>query len=195
MTRTEIEAKFYLSDLAAFRAHLAALPVAPLSDRCFERNLRFDTPDRRLSAAGQVLRLRQDQRVSLTYKQRTPSPSTRVELEFEVSDIETASQLLQALGYQVVMMYEKYRQRLSYREVEIMLDELPFGNFVEVEAPSLAALSSACAELGLAWNRRVEDSYMEIHAALGSGRRDARFDDPAPGDAASLGYLSGYPAA
>jgi hypothetical protein len=69
-------------------------------------NLRFDTPDGRLTRSLQVLRLRQDTLADLQGSRGYGrGVHARRELEFTVSDFEAARALLSA-GYQVSLMYE-----------------------------------------------------------------------------------------
>jgi adenylate cyclase class 2 len=135
-------------------------------------NLRFDTPARDLAAARQVLRLRKDREARLTFK----GPQTagaevndRQEIEFSVGDFGAARRLLKALGYEVSAMYEKYRTTYALRDAEIVLDELPFGNFVEIEGPGAGAIRKAADELGLRWERRSGDSYLSLFERLRAG--------------------------
>ncbi|MEE8120642.1 MAG: hypothetical protein V3T55_03880 [Anaerolineales bacterium] len=43
-----------------------------------------------------------------------------------------------------------------------MLDELPFGCFVEIEGPSIESIRQISDQLGLPWERRVQESYLEL---------------------------------
>jgi adenylate cyclase class 2 len=173
--RREIEAKFNLQTFEEIRRKLQAVDARLLTPRSFERNLRFDTPDRSLHASHQVLRLRLDSRVFLTYKQ-SHSPERRTEIEFEVVDAEAARLFLEALGFEVVFAYEKYRETFAYQNTLIALDELPFGRFVEVEGPSLERVEHTSKELNLAWDERVPQGYMEIFEQLRQ-RRSLPFQD------------------
>lgn len=162
-SHTETEIKLWASDLAAVAARLAALGAQLHSPRTAERNLRYDRSDGSLSAQGQVLRLRQDAAVRLTYKApHGDDPHTRTELEIGVSDFETTHQLLQALGYHVAWRYEKFRTTYWLDACEIVLDELPFGDFVEVEGGSITALEAVITRLGMADAPRFTQSYSEL---------------------------------
>jgi len=39
------------------------------------------------------------------------------------------------------MMYEKYRTTFTIGSLEVVLDELPYGNFVEIEGPIVKAFN------------------------------------------------------
>ena len=88
--------------------------------------------------------------------------SVRQELEVEVSDFETTRHLLEALGYEVAVMYEKYRTMYKLDVVDVVLDEMPYGTFIEIEGPDAASIQVAAAVMGLNWNARCGESYLAI---------------------------------
>jgi adenylate cyclase class 2 len=169
MKDQEIEVKFFIADLAAIEQRLQALGAQLLQPRVHEVNLRFDTPDGELSRQFQVLRLRQDDAARLTYK----GPSSfqdgvrlRQEIEFTVGDFEAARRLLEALGYHVALMYEKFRTTYELEGVHITLDKMPYGNFIEIEGPDPASIRHINEQLGLDWEQRVPESYTMIFERL-----------------------------
>lgn len=134
---TETEAKLYVPDLDEVRAKLETLGAHLSAPRVFERNVRYDTLDEKLRAKNGVLRLRQDTRIRLTFKdgERVAGEhgTTRFEAEVEVSDFDVMEVILGKLGYFRFMVYEKYRTTYELHGTEVTLDEMPYGNFVEVE--------------------------------------------------------------
>ena len=175
----EIEAKFYLQDLAAFRQRLLSAGAILTQPRVKETNLRFDTPQRDLSKKAQVLRLRQDEAAHLTFKGPGAIEGgvlARQEIEFEVSDFAAARRFLEALGYHVFTTYEKVRESFTLAAVQVSLDEMPFGLFTELEGPSPEAIRSLAESLGLVWERRITVSYLELFAQL-KARLALPFDD------------------
>src|SRR4030042_1840381 len=158
----EIEAKFWVTDLAEFRVRLLAAGGGVVTSRQLEHNERFDTPDGRLRRSGEVLRLRHDQRRTLTFKRALASPEVRTEIEIEVHDLTAARELLLSLGYIPLFVYEKFREILALDDTLVMLDELPFGTFVEIEGPSLEAIGRAPARLGLDWTRRAHPRHLSL---------------------------------
>ncbi len=161
----ELEVKYRVADLAALQARLEALGAALLQPRTFERNLRFDTPAGDLARSYRVLRLRQDTAARLTYKgpgEERSGARLRREIEFEVSDFTAAWHLLEALGYRVRVRYEKYRAVYRLGEVLVMLDELPYGDFAELEGEHPADLREASRRLGLRWEARLPESYLAL---------------------------------
>ena len=158
----EIEVKFYLRHLEDIRKRLIAHGVRLKSDRLLERNLRFDTLGRELAGKKHVLRLRQANRATLTFKRPLGQVETREEFEIEIDDFESGRKILEALDYTVTAIYEKYRETYQIGSIQVMLDELPFGCFVEIEGPSIESIRQLCDQLGLPWERRVQASYLEL---------------------------------
>jgi adenylate cyclase class 2 len=91
---------------------------------------------------------------------------SRQELEFTVSDFETSRHFLEALGYEVSVMYEKYRATYTLDGVLVTLDEMPYGNFAEIEGPDGASIRKTAEVLGLDWERRILDSYIMLFDRL-----------------------------
>ena len=161
----EKEVKFYINNLAALRERLIALGALQVQARTREINYRFDTPDLSLSKTGRALRLRQDQKCILTFKGPTSLEDgvrVRAEYEVEVSDIENAQAILTGLGYIQTVIYEKYRAAYHYNDLEITLDELPYGNFSEIEGTDSAAIQAAARVLALNWEACIQASYLEL---------------------------------
>ena len=181
-TCKELEAKFYLVDLAGLQKTLERLSAALVQPRTYERNLRFDTPDGFLTQSAQVLRLRKDTANRLTYKgpgEVQEGVSMRTEIEFTVGSFENAQKLLEALGYQVSMIYEKNRTVYDLNGVFVTLDEMPFGNFAEIEGVDGASIRAVCEQIGLMWKLRTLQSYAQLFQVvkqnLGLTLRDLTF--------------------
>ena len=179
----EVEVKLHTPDLESVKRALDAAGATPLKPRVFERNLRYDSADGTLMAAGIVLRLRQDEAVKLTYKADASMERgivSRFEAEIEVSDFETMDVILKRLGYVVALVYEKYRTTYALDGAEIVLDELPYGNFSEIEGDA-ATIERVIEALGLSGARRMTGSYVElfwdVKARLGLDLRDCTFDN------------------
>ncbi len=158
----EIEVKYCLRHLKDVRERLIALNGRLKNNRLLERNLRFDTPDQELAGKNHVLRLRQDSRATMTFKRPLGQVETREEFEIEIDDFETGCKLLDALGYTITAVYEKRRETYQIDPNLVMLDELPFGCFVEIEGPSIESIRQMSERLDLPWERRVQASYLEL---------------------------------
>lgn len=160
----ETEVKIHVQDLDAIRQLLETLGAQQTTARVFERNVRYDSSDKSLTSRGLVLRLREDTTVSLTYKSAGSAERgvvTREELEVEVSDFAAMEAILGKLGYQPYMIYEKYRTTYAVEGAEIMLDELPYGDFIEVEG-EFDVIEALLERLGLQDAERREHSYTKL---------------------------------
>lgn len=167
--KIEQEVKFYLGNLDLLEERLNLLGAELIQPRTYERNLRFDTPDRRLSSAYQVLRLRLDAQVRLTYKGASDpngDVSARQEIEVVVSDLKAAREILEALGFEVITVYEKFRAAYQLLNCEVSLDDMPFGHFCEIEGPDGDSIHACALALGLDWEARSKLSYLALFAAL-----------------------------
>jgi adenylate cyclase class 2 len=179
----ETEAKFYVRNREALTRRLASVPASKLQARTLEVNLRFDNPRGDFQRENRVLRLRRDEAARLTYKEGTRAVDgalTRREIEVGVDDFDAARDFIQALGFQVVFIYEKYRTTYELDGAQIMLDELPYGDFVEIEG-MLPALRPVATKLNLNWDKAVAASYHElferIKTAQALGFRDLSFEN------------------
>jgi adenylate cyclase class 2 len=191
----EIEAKFWVGHPNLLRQRGLDLGATPCGPRQLERNWRFDNGQREMQASGSVLRLRQDDRLRLTFKAPGPTPEIRQEIEVELIGFEQAMTLLAGLGYRPFFIYEKMRETLQLGQTQIMLDELPYGFFVEIEGPSLSEVQRVSQALGLDWPKRVGASYLALFEAVRQAASltasDATFDALADFDTTSLGALIG----
>jgi adenylate cyclase class 2 len=140
-----------------------------IQERMLETNIRFDLPDGGLRSEGRVLRLRQDTNARLTYKGAGTNDQgvlSRTEIEFVVDDFERAKQFIEALGYQKFLYYEKYRGTYEFNECHIMLDELPFGNFVEIEGETVETIQAIAKDLNLKWETAIATGYHVLFERL-----------------------------
>ncbi|MFL6469105.1 MAG: class IV adenylate cyclase [Pyrinomonadaceae bacterium] len=144
-----------------------------------EENILFTNDD--LFQNRSFVRIRKTARRSLiTFKQRKETVSNakhQVEHETEVKDAETARTIFESIGLRAVLVYEKRRKTYKFRGTEVVLDELPFGLFVEIEGP-LTAIAEAEMFLGLEELEIEPETYPRLTAKLGKKNGDiieARF--------------------
>ncbi len=180
----EIEIKLRIPDAPPILAALAEQGFLLTQPREHEDNLLFDTPDLSLRRAGKLIRIRATRgRGILTFK----GPSVpgarhkqREEIETEVCDPAQFQRILEALGYQIVFRYEKYRSEYS-RPGEpgvVTLDETPIGIFLELEgAPEW--IDRTAAALGFHESDYITASYGSLYLRhreeTGSSSRDMVF--------------------
>ena len=165
MSEQEIEVKLYVRDLKKIELRLHDLKAQLIQPRVHEINFRYDLPDESLRAKGQVLRLRRDTNVILTYK----GPSniidgvfSRTELETTIGDLKIAQRILEALGYVQILSYEKYRVIYEINDCHIMLDELPYGDFVEIEGSDASNIRKMTLIMGLNFEAAIGAGYARI---------------------------------
>lgn len=83
------------------------------------------------------LRLRKTDTVNtLTYKEKVVTNGDfkhQIEFETIVSDVDATEHIIEKLGYKLAVVYEKHRKTWQLGDVEIVLDELPFGYYMEIE--------------------------------------------------------------
>ena len=175
----ETEAKFYVLHLEEILGRIQDLQAPLIQPRVLETNVRFDLPDGSLTSHGKVLRLRQDTQARFTFKgagQNKSGVLDREEIEFVVEDAQKARQFLEALGYRKSAYYEKYRSTYDLDATLIMLDELPFGSFVEIEGETVEQIQSVAAKLGLHWDSAIPASYTALFEGIRS-RLQLSFQD------------------
>lgn len=118
----------------------------------------------------------------LTYKSRLAQPTGAgpmvkqlLEIEVEIGDFEQMQAILERLGFEMVFLYEKYRETFRLGETEVMLDELPYGCFVEIEG-EVGDIEQTAAQLGLSPAQRVPGTYLSLFEAV-RRRRGLPFRD------------------
>ena len=105
-----------------------------------------------LDQTAGIVRIRKTQdRSLLTFKRRVENQADvkqQVEYETEISDADAAVKIIAELGLKPRLVYEKKRKTWHMRRAEIVLDELPFGLFMEIEG-SITAIKETEMLLGI----------------------------------------------
>ncbi|MEO6390843.1 MAG: class IV adenylate cyclase [Pyrinomonadaceae bacterium] len=144
----EIEKKYRLTELEIGRLNdrLRELAAVDQGDE-FEENILFFGGA--LDPARTVLRLRKLKgRALLTYKERFPSDSAikhQREDESLVDDPDALVEILGALGFRPALVYEKRRRTWHVSGAEVVLDELPFGWYAEIEGDEASIIAAETA--------------------------------------------------
>lgn len=123
-----------------------------------------------LSDLNSVMRIRKTpERTILTFKKRLPGLSDvkqQIEEETEVADGEAMERVLAAIGITRKLVYEKRRRKWRFRATETVIDELPFGLFMEIEGP-LTAIREAEMLLEIDTLEAENKTYPRLTAELG----------------------------
>ena len=164
MEPLEIEVKYHLKDYRSIRGQIVAAGGIP-GGRALEINYRYDDQDETLRNRGELLRLRRDSRARLTFKSRPPVTysgfKTNTEYEVEVNDFDTMDQIIERLGFSRAQIYEKWRETFSLGNCELCIDNMPFGDFLEIEGDR-GDITRVSDILGFTFDRRITANYLEI---------------------------------
>lgn len=177
---TEIEKKYRVTEEGAGRVRASLRESGARAEgEEFEVNTIYEGNG--LDTSQCVLRLRRaGGGARLTFKERVAAGSgikRNREEETEVADADSAAAILEAVGFRPALVYEKRRETWRLGETEVVIDELPFGRFVEIEGEEIAILDAE-RQLGLSAAETVHESYPELTRAHGlkSGETvEARF--------------------
>lgn len=178
----EIEKKYRLTDAERVRVQerLRAVGAERVCEE-FEENTLYAGGN--LAERNRILRLRRvGERAILTYKERFPSTSAikrQREDETRVENGEAMSLILDALGFRPALVYEKRRETWKIGSVEVVLDELPFGFFMEIEGEESAIMETEKL-LSLEAVEAVGESYPQLtqqHGKRNGEMIEARFGE------------------
>jgi len=87
-------------------------------------------------------------------------------------------QIIQSLGYKLSVVYEKHRKTWHFLDVEVVLDELPFGVYMEIEG-EVDAISNAEKALGIRDLESEPRGYPRLAVRYGqvvAGVSESRFE-------------------
>ena len=178
----EIEKKYRLTkkDRRALEKRMRELGCEPKPIE-FEENTIYGGG--RLNFGGCALRLRRingNERAYLTFKRRLPGKSPikhQEEHEVTVADPDGLDWILNSLEFRPALVYEKRRTRWKVGAAKVVIDELPFGLFMEIEA-SVKEIKRVERLIEAEDLPAVNETYPTLTANLGKKRRgviEARF--------------------
>ena len=161
----EIEIKFALKDRNALVRRLHEIGAQRLYAETFEDNIVLDRRGE-LRTKGALLRVRKFGRYALaTFKGPLAfegGVKMRDEVQTGVESFELAIQLFDSLGYKPVFRYQKFREVWRIREVEVVLDRTPIGDYFEIEGP-LDVIRGVAEELGMNMDAGIRQSYADLY--------------------------------
>lgn len=165
------------------RRLLLELGAVPQGARFFEDNVVYDDEALTLTRAGRLLRLRRTdgpgRNAVLTWKEPVGDEEGRYkvrgETECRVDEPDSLDTILRRLGLGGIFRYQKYRSVFRFHqtegELEVLLDETPIGDFLELEGPP-GAIDACARRLGYGPDNYITLSYRGLQEALfeGTGR-------------------------
>jgi adenylate cyclase class 2 len=176
----EIEKKYRLP---ADRADILRLTLkdsgAEYAGKAFEENIIYggESLDRQTA----ILRIRTiEDKAILTFKRRIENISDikrQIEHESEFTNPTALMEILNLLGFVPKLIYEKRRETWSTYDTEIVIDELPFGLFMEIEGEE-TAIRETEVQLGINDLEAVMETYPQLTVRFGKnvdGIIEARF--------------------
>ena len=180
---TELECKIRVDSHEPIRRRLRDAR-AEYVGRVQEVNGIFDDAAFRLRKRGCGLRVRsitvldgEGPSATLTYKGPIQASAfkRREELEVSIGKADAASAILEALGFQRRILFEKRRESWRVGSLHVELDEVPtLGFFVEIEASTEDEIGSVMVQLGLEGEAHLARGYVSMLA----DRNDSSRGDP-----------------
>lgn len=136
----ETEIKFRVEDAEELGDRLRQAGFREETPRTFESNVLFDTPDRKMRARTEILRIRNYGGKWVITHKRLPDGRPgedvhkhRIETETEVGDGNVLADVFKSIGLVAAFRYEKWRSEWSDDEGHCVIDETPIGVFAELE--------------------------------------------------------------
>jgi len=167
--RVEIEIKLRCPSVAEALRRLKKVRAKVQQKRHFEQNSLYDDGARSLQRRGDLLRLRRCQGVKgafLTYKgpppRHLPGAKVRTEIEVLIDDPAGLDRIFRRLGLTPTYRYQKFRTVYRAGGMQIMLDELPFGCFLELEG-SKRSIDAMARRLGYKPAEHILLNYRSLH--------------------------------
>ncbi len=160
----EIEIKFLVSDLDTLQTKLLQAGFRCITPSTHELNTLYDLPGQKLRHKGELLRLRKyGDAWTLTHKARAKPGKykSRIELETAVADGAHMDNILRALGYRAVFVYEKFRSEWSDGSGHVVVDHTPIGDVAEIEGPP-RRIDATARDLGIDTADYITQSYAEL---------------------------------
>src|ERR1043166_3285967 len=178
----EIEKKYRLTknDRRALEKRMRELGGAPKPIE-FEENTIYGGGRLKFGGCGLGLcRINGNERAYLTLKRRLPGKSQikhQEKHEVTVADPDGMDWILNSLEFRPALVYEKRRTRWKVGRAKVVIDELPFGLFMEIEA-SVREIKRVEKLIGAESLPAVMETYPTLTRQLGQNRRgviEARF--------------------
>jgi len=137
--------------------------------KIFQRTFRLDTPSFDLEQKGIFLRTRKEgENAVMTVKIKFLKTNNtnyfqRKEFEISIDSAENGAELLRNLGFSKQKIFEKYRELWTFekKEVQVTIDNLPFGDFIEIEG-SKKEIEEMIKSLGMINKKRIINTYWDL---------------------------------
>jgi adenylate cyclase class 2 len=170
----EIEVKFALKDRNELVRKLHDIGGQRLYPETFEDNIVLDRRGE-LRTKGSLLRVRKFGKYSIaTYKGPMSiegGVKSREEVQTGVESFERAIQLFDSLGYKPVFRYQKFREVWRIKDVEVVLDRTPIGDYFEIEG-AMDVIRGIASDLGMNMDQAIRQTYADLYRVARRTRPD-----------------------
>src|SRR5437016_6499701 len=161
---TEVKVKFPLTDGAELIRKLHDIGGTRLYAETFEDNIVLDRRGE-LRTKGALLRVRKFGKYALaTYKgpmSIEDGVKSREEVQTGVESFELAIKIFDSLGFKPVFRYQKFREVWRLRDVEVVIDRTPIGDYFEIEG-AMETIRSVATELGMNMDQALRQTYADL---------------------------------
>lgn len=168
MNNIEVEIKIKIAEMEEIKKKIISLDFKLIKPKFFEYNIIFDTNNKNLKK-NCLLRLRKENTHNVLTLKRTPWKVSdfsrykiREEIETEVTDFEKTKEILAILGFEIYFIYEKYREIYQKKNIKIMIDQTPIGDYIEIEAQK-AKIDEVSHQLGFNKEHYINKSYYSLY--------------------------------
>ena len=170
----EIEVKFQLRDRQELIRNLQEIGGQRLYPETFEDNIVLDRRGE-LRTKGSLLRVRKFGKYSIaTYKGPMSiegGVKSREEVQTGVESFELAIQLFDVLGYRPVFRYQKFREVWRVKDVEVVIDRTPIGEYFEIEG-AIDVIRDIAGQLGMNMDHAIRQTYADLYRQARRTRGD-----------------------
>ena len=170
----EIEVKFQLRDRRELIRKLEEIGGQRLYPETFEDNIVLDRRGE-LRTKGSLLRVRKFGKYSIaTYKGPMSiegGVKSREEVQTGVESFELAIQLFDVLGYKPVFRYQKFREVWRVKDVEVVIDRTPIGEYFEIEG-AMDLIRDIAGQLGMNMDHAIRHTYADLYRQARRTRGD-----------------------
>lgn len=155
--QTEYEAKFLDIDKDEVRNRLKKAGATMTKAEYLQKRWVFDLPQEKHTKDVFVRVRDEGGKITMTWKRFSDTNIGHPgEIEIDVSNFDSAVELLTELGCRPASYQENYREWWKLDDIEITIDSWPFyAPFVEIEGPSEEAIEKASKSLGFEWSQAL----------------------------------------
>lgn len=158
--KTEIETRFLEIDKNMLVDKLKSLGAIDMGEFKLNEIIFYDKELKSLENNTFVKLRQKGDKIFLTHKSnKEKGIDTTKEIEFEVSNFESAKQFMEAMDWIAYRVVEKYRHTFELDGVVLDIDTWPkIPVYVELEGDSVESLQKVAEKLGFNWEDRFDQN-------------------------------------